>query len=77
LEFELLSVPAQEATLTNIIVVLADDLGIGDIVPSTPEGKIMTPHLQKMADEGEISFLDAHSSRAVCAHTRYGLLTGR
>ncbi len=60
----------------NVIMVMADDLGIGDISPTNPEGKIRTPHLQKMADEG-ITFLDAHSSSAVCTPTRYGLLTGR
>lgn len=60
----------------NIIVVLADDLGIGDVSPTNPECKIKTPHLQKMADEG-LTFLDAHSSSSVCTPTRYGLLTGR
>ena len=60
----------------NVIFVLADDLGIGDVSPTNPECKIKTPHLQKMADEG-ITFLDAHSSSAVCTPTRYGVLTGR
>jgi len=60
----------------NVIFVLADDLGIGDVSPTNPECKIKTPHLQQMADEG-ITFLDAHSSSAVCTPTRYGVLTGR
>ncbi len=60
----------------NVIFVLADDLGIGDISPTNPDCKIKTPHLQKMADEG-ITFMDAHSSSAVCTPTRYGVLTGR
>ena len=60
----------------NVIFVLADDLGIGDVSPTNPLCKIKTPHLQKMADEG-ITFLDAHSSSAVCTPTRYGVLTGR
>ena len=60
----------------NVIFVLADDLGIGDVSPSNPDCKIKTPHLQKMADEG-ITFMDAHSSSAVCTPTRYGVLTGR
>ena len=67
---------ADEAIKPNIIIVLADDLGIGDVSPTGPECKIKTPHLQKMADEG-ITYLDAHSSSAVCTPTRYGLLTGR
>jgi arylsulfatase A len=60
----------------NIIIVLADDMGIGDLTPGNPDCKIKTPHLQTMADEG-IHFLDAHSTSAVCTPTRYGLLTGR
>ena len=60
----------------NVIFVLADDLGIGDVSPTNPDCKIKTPHLQKMADEG-ITFMDAHSSSAVCTPTRYGVLTGR
>lgn len=60
----------------NVIIVMADDLGIGDLTPTNPEGKIKTPHLQAMADAG-ITFLDAHSPSSVCTPTRYGLLTGR
>ena len=59
----------------NVIFVLADDLGIGDVSPTNKECKIKTPHLQKMADEG-ITFHDAHTSSSVCTH-RYGVLTGR
>lgn len=60
----------------NVIVVMADDLGIGDISPTNPECKIETPHLQRMAQEG-LTFLDAHTPSSVCTPTRYGLLTGR
>ena len=60
----------------NIILVMADDLGIGDISPTNLECKIKTPHLQKMANEG-MTFLDAHTPSSVCTPTRYGLLTGR
>ena len=67
---------AVEQAQPNVIFVLADDLGIGDVSPSNPDCKIKTPHLQKMADEG-ITFLDAHSSSSVCTPTRYGVLTGR
>jgi arylsulfatase A len=63
-------------TRPNVIVVMADDLGLGDISPTNPDGKIKTPHLQQMADEG-LTFLDAHSPSSVCTPTRYGLLTGR
>lgn len=62
--------------LPNVIVVLADDLGIGDVSPTNANCKIKTPVLQQMADEG-LTFLDAHTPSSVCTPTRYGLLTGR
>jgi arylsulfatase A len=60
----------------NVVLVMADDLGIGDITPTNPNGKIKTPYLQQMAAEG-LTFLDAHTPSSVCTPTRYGLLTGR
>ena len=60
----------------NVVFVLADDLGIGDVSPTNPQCKIKTPNLQKMAEQG-LTFLDAHSPSSVCTPTRYGLLTGR
>ena len=60
----------------NVILVMADDLGIGDISPTNPKCKIPTPRLQQLADDG-ITFLDAHTTSSVCTPTRYGLLTGR
>ncbi len=60
----------------NIVVVLADDFGVGDIQAHYPANKIPTPHLDRMVKEG-MSFTDAHSPSAVCTPTRYGLLTGR
>ena len=64
------------AGLPNVVIVMADDLGIGDVSPTNPDCKIKTPILQKMADEG-MTFLDAHTPSSVCTPTRYGLLTGR
>lgn len=60
----------------NIVVILADDFGVGDIQAHYPENKIATPALDRLARQG-VSFSDAHSSSAVCTPTRYGLLTGR
>ena len=60
----------------NIILILADDFGVGDIQAHYPQNKIPTPYLDQLVKEG-ISFTDAHSSSAVCSPTRYGLLTGR
>lgn len=60
----------------NIIVILADDLGFGDVSCNNPESKIPTPHMDRIAAEG-MRFTDAHTPSAVCTPTRYGLLTGR
>src|SRR5688572_25407193 len=60
----------------NILIVLADDLGYGDLRCLNPAGKIPTPNLDRLASAGMI-FTDAHSSSAVCSPTRYGILTGR
>ena len=60
----------------NVVLVMADDLGIGDVSPTNPACKIPTPHLAKLAAEG-MTFLDAHSTSAVCTPTRYALMTGR
>ncbi|MCA9130534.1 MAG: arylsulfatase [Planctomycetales bacterium] len=60
----------------NIVVILADDFGVGDIQSHYPTNKIATPFLDKLVREG-MSFTDAHSPSAVCSPTRYGLLTGR
>ncbi len=60
----------------NIVVILADDLGYGDVSCFHPESKIQTPHIDRMAREG-LRFVDAHTPCGVCSPTRYGLLTGR
>ena len=60
----------------NFVYILADDLGYGDVRCLNPNGKIPTPHMDRLA-AGGMRFTDAHSSSAVCTPTRYGLLTGR
>ncbi len=62
--------------LPNVIYILADDLGYGDIGAFNPEGKINTPHIDQLTKEG-MKFTDAHSPSAVCTPTRYGIMTGR
>lgn len=64
------------AATPNLIVILADDLGLGDVACYNAESKIPTPHLDRLASEG-MRFTDAHTPSAVCTPTRYGLLTGR
>ena len=61
----------------NIIYILCDDLGYGDVKCLGGErSKIATPNIDRLAAGGMI-FTDAHSSSAVCTPTRYGILTGR
>jgi arylsulfatase A-like enzyme len=60
----------------NIIFILADDMGYGDIRAFNPGSRIPTPHLNRLSAEG-MRFTDAHSGSAVCSPTRYGVLTGR
>jgi len=60
----------------NIIYILADDLGYGDLSCLNPESKIRTTHIDRLASQGMI-FSDAHSGSSVCTPTRYGILTGR
>lgn len=70
-------VQAAEQSKPNIIYILADDMGLGDV--KTYGGsrcKIDTPHMDALAEKG-MKFTDAHSSSAVCTPTRYSVLTGR
>ena len=60
----------------NIIFIMADDQGFGDVSALNPESKIPTPNIDRIANEGMI-FSDGHSSSSVCTPTRYSVLTGR
>ncbi len=60
----------------NILIILADDLGYGDLGCYNPEAKVPTPNLDRLAREG-MRFTDAHSPSTVCTPSRYSLLTGR
>jgi arylsulfatase A-like enzyme len=60
----------------NIIYILADDMGYGDISCLNEKSKIRTENIDKLAGAG-IRFTDAHSSSAVCTPSRYSILTGR
>lgn len=60
----------------NIVVILADDMGVGDIAYGNKRARVATPHLDALA-AGGMRFDDAHSSSSVCTPTRYALLTGR
>lgn len=75
LTFVLHTFGAQESR-PNIVFVLADDLGYGDLSCYNADSKVETPNLDRLANSG-IRFTDAHSGASVCSPTRYGLLTGR
>lgn len=68
---------AAEPSKPNIVYILTDDLGYGDVHCLNPErGKLATPNLDRLAADG-MTFTDAHSSSSVCTPTRYSILTGR
>lgn len=60
----------------NIVFILADDMGYGDVSYFDNNSKLKTENLDRMAQEGVV-FTDAHSSSSVSTPTRYGILTGR
>ncbi|MHC4402816.1 MAG: sulfatase family protein [Planctomycetota bacterium] len=72
----LLPLAAEAAERPNVVFILADDLGYGDVACYNPESRVPTPNLDKLAAEG-IRLTDAHSPSTVCTPTRYSLLTGR
>lgn len=70
----LLAASALRAEKPNIVLILADDLGWGDL--GCYGGKIPTPHCDRLAREG-LRFTDFHTASSVCSPTRYSILTGR
>jgi arylsulfatase A len=60
----------------NILLVLADDLGYGDVRCYNDQSKVATPHIDRLARDG-MRFTDAHSPCTVCTPTRYSLMTGQ
>lgn len=70
------SVSGQESDKPNILIILADDLGYGDLEVYNPNSLIPTPNLNWLASEG-IRLTDAYCPVAVCSPSRYSLMTGR
>jgi len=66
----------QKKPLPNIVYILADDLGYGDVSVNNPQSKINTPNIDRLAQEG-MRFTDAHTTSSVCTPSRYSILTGR
>jgi arylsulfatase A-like enzyme len=74
--FSLLAANLSAQKKPNIVLILADDLGYGDVSALNKDSKIQTPNLDKFVRQG-VTFGDAHSGSSVCSPTRYGILTGR
>ena len=64
----------RQSATPNIVLILADDLGYGDL-GCYGATKVKTPNIDRLASEGR-RFTDAHSASAVCTPSRYALLTG-
>ena len=60
----------------NIVFILADDMGYGDVTALNKDCKIPTPNIDRLMEEG-VQFTDAHTSSSVSTPSRYGILTGR
>jgi arylsulfatase A len=67
---------SQKVDRPNVIIILADDLGYGDLSCYNPGMTFKTSNIDALAKKG-LRFTDAHSPSSVCTPTRYGLLTGR
>jgi arylsulfatase A-like enzyme len=72
----LLTASVVQAKDPNILIILVDDFGYGDLKSYNPDSKIPTPHLDALAAQG-IRFTDAHSAGSLCHPSRYGLMTGQ
>jgi arylsulfatase A len=59
----------------NVVFIMVDDMGYGDLGCYNPESKISTPNIDRLASQG-MRFTDAHAPAAVCVPTRFGLMTG-
>ena len=75
LAFSCVNKDLYQIKLPNVIYILADDLGYGDLTCYNKKSKIKTPNIDKLASEGMI-FTDMHSTSSVCTPTRYSILTG-
>lgn len=70
------SPPVVSLSKPNIVFILADDMGYGDVSSYNPKGRIRTPNIDRLAKEG-VRFTDAHSGGSSCIPSRYALMTGR
>lgn len=59
----------------NIVYILADDMGIGDVSGLNVNAKVDTPHIDALIKNG-MTFTDAHTTSSVCTPSRYSIMTG-
>lgn len=67
------AIAGQNQSHPNIVIILADDMGYGDVVFNNPMARTSTPHIDKLAQNG-LRFTDAHVGGAVSVPSRYGLV---
>ena len=67
---------AEPIAKPNIVYILADDMGYGDVSLVNPGDRIQTPYINSIGQNGMV-FTNAHATSALCTPSRYGLLTGR
>ena len=72
----LAALTAAESSSPNIVLILADDLGYGDVHCYNADSKVPTPNIDRLAAQG-MRFTDAHSPATVCTPSRYSLMTGQ
>lgn len=72
----LMAAPTCAESRPNVVIILVDDMGYGDVGCFNPNSKIATPHIDSLAQSG-MRFTDAHASGPLCHVSRYGLMTGR
>ncbi len=70
------SIEESDSNRPNIVVILCDDLGCGDVGAFNASSRIATPRLDQLARQG-LRLTDCHSGSSVCSPTRYGILCGR
>jgi len=71
-----MAVLSANAGKPNIVYILADDMGEGDVHAYNKDCKFPTPNIDRLAGEG-VKFMDPHTGSSVCTPTRYGIMTGR
>lgn len=65
---------AADTSKPNVVLILADDLGYGDVKSTNSQSKNYSPAIDRIADQGMV-FTDMHAGASWCTPSRYALLT--